>query len=167
MKDEEKKEKKDRKKFSSLCARSFSLCDVSTLFAYAEREKGSRFCLPECSLLFFRSFLFLSRCCCFRFLRYMTQTKEWKDGAIAVIMRNMSKERGRFKPSHLHKWIVLDGDIDAEWIESMNTVMDDNKVKKIRTPRETRVSSSYSSHDPAATDPHRFVDRHRVGKTEK
>ncbi|CBZ52391.1 hypothetical protein NCLIV_021800 [Neospora caninum Liverpool] len=59
---------------------------------------------------------------------YMTATKEWKDGAIAVIMRNMSKERGRFKASHLHKWIVLDGDIDAEWIESMNTVMDDNKV---------------------------------------
>lgn len=60
--------------------------------------------------------------------RYMTATKEWKDGAVAVIMRNMSKERGGFKPSHVHKWIVLDGDIDAEWIESMNTVMDDNKV---------------------------------------
>ncbi|XP_026191394.1 dynein beta chain, ciliary [Cyclospora cayetanensis] len=59
---------------------------------------------------------------------YMTPTKEWRDGAVAVIMRNMSKERGGFKPSHLHKWIVLDGDIDAEWIESMNTVMDDNKV---------------------------------------
>nr|PIL99668.1 dynein heavy chain family protein [Toxoplasma gondii COUG] len=59
---------------------------------------------------------------------YMTPSKEWKDGAIAVVMRNMSKERGRFKSSQLHKWIVLDGDIDAEWIESMNTVMDDNKV---------------------------------------
>eukprot|EP00931_Biecheleriopsis_adriatica_P003888 TRINITY_DN10563_c0_g2_i1.p1 TRINITY_DN10563_c0_g2~~TRINITY_DN10563_c0_g2_i1.p1 ORF type:complete len:2985 (-),score=661.93 TRINITY_DN10563_c0_g2_i1:306-8801(-) len=53
---------------------------------------------------------------------------EWKDGAISVIMRNMSKEINGYKPSHLHKWVVLDGDIDATWIESMNTVMDDNKI---------------------------------------
>ncbi|EQC33295.1 hypothetical protein SDRG_09276 [Saprolegnia diclina VS20] len=61
---------------------------------------------------------------------YMTLSKDWKDGVISIIMRGMSKnyaEQG-FYESQMYKWVVLDGDIDAVWIESMNTVMDDNKV---------------------------------------
>ena len=61
---------------------------------------------------------------------YMTLAKDWKDGVLSIIMRGMSKnykELG-YHEYQTNKWVVLDGDIDAVWIESMNTVMDDNKV---------------------------------------
>ncbi|KAJ9585774.1 hypothetical protein L9F63_002411, partial [Diploptera punctata] len=50
-------------------------------------------------------------------------TREWKDGLFSVIMRDQANLGGD-NP----KWIVLDGDIDPMWIESLNTVMDDNKI---------------------------------------
>jgi dynein heavy chain len=56
------------------------------------------------------------------------KTKEWKDGVLSTIMRDMNKNQGRYKAEHKAKWIILDGDVDPEWIESLNTVMDDNKV---------------------------------------
>ena len=61
---------------------------------------------------------------------FMTLAKDWKDGVIPIIMRGMAKnhtEQG-FHEHQTYKWVVLDGDIDSLWIESMNTVMDDNKV---------------------------------------
>ncbi len=50
-------------------------------------------------------------------------TREWKDGLFSSIMRDLAN-----LSTDNPKWIVLDGDIDPMWIESLNTVMDDNKV---------------------------------------
>ncbi|XP_030371689.1 dynein beta chain, ciliary [Scaptodrosophila lebanonensis] len=50
-------------------------------------------------------------------------TREWKDGLFSILMRDQANLGGTGP-----KWIVLDGDIDPMWIESLNTVMDDNKV---------------------------------------
>lgn len=57
-----------------------------------------------------------------------SKTKEWKNGVLSMIMKNQTKCEDKYKPHHKHKWSILDGDIDPEWIESLNTVMDDNKV---------------------------------------
>lgn len=50
-------------------------------------------------------------------------TREWKDGLLSKTMRDLSQA-----PGTNPKWIILDGDLDANWIESMNSVMDDNKI---------------------------------------
>ncbi|XP_035386791.1 dynein heavy chain 11, axonemal isoform X1 [Electrophorus electricus] len=50
-------------------------------------------------------------------------TREWKDGLLSCFMREHANN-----PHPGPKWLVLDGDIDPMWIESLNTVMDDNKV---------------------------------------
>jgi len=51
------------------------------------------------------------------------RTRDWKDGILSCVMRELSR-----RPDPNPKWIILDGDLDPNWIESMNSVMDDNKI---------------------------------------
>jgi hypothetical protein len=44
-------------------------------------------------------------------------THEWRDGILAHVVRLCSRAEG----TDLH-WIVLDGPVDALWVENLNTV---------------------------------------------
>mmetsp|Transcript_10755 Transcript_10755/g.40251 ORF Transcript_10755/g.40251 Transcript_10755/m.40251 type:complete len:4525 (-) Transcript_10755:51-13625(-) len=55
--------------------------------------------------------------------RFNEVTGDWKDGLMSTTMRDLANIEDT-KP----KWIILDGDLDTEWIESMNSVMDDNRI---------------------------------------
>ncbi|PIC50086.1 hypothetical protein B9Z55_000113 [Caenorhabditis nigoni] len=49
-------------------------------------------------------------------------TREWTDGIITMAAREVQKD------TTVHHWIVCDGDIDPEWVEALNSVLDDNRL---------------------------------------
>ncbi|PWV12257.1 putative dynein heavy chain [Trypanosoma cruzi] len=55
---------------------------------------------------------------------YNQATREWKDGILSDIMRNICRD----VTDPTYKWMLFDGPVDTLWIESMNTVLDDNKM---------------------------------------
>eukprot|EP00667_Euglena_gracilis_P000034 EG_transcript_34 len=57
-------------------------------------------------------------------LGYMDMdTREWYDGVLTAASRKVVVEKFETR-----SWIICDGDIDPEWIESLNSVLDDNRL---------------------------------------
>jgi dynein heavy chain 1, cytosolic len=63
-------------------------------------------------------------------------TREWTDGLFTSILRKIVDNlRGEDAKRH---WIVFDGDVDPEWVENLNSVLDDNKL--LTLPNGERLS---------------------------
>ncbi|KAH2467373.1 hypothetical protein KXW63_002280 [Aspergillus fumigatus] len=70
-------------------------------------------------------------------------TREWTDGLFTGILRKIVDNlRGEDTKRH---WIVFDGDVDPEWVENLNSVLDDNKLltlpngERLNLPPNVRI----------------------------
>ncbi|TVY81803.1 Cytoplasmic dynein heavy chain [Lachnellula suecica] len=70
-------------------------------------------------------------------------TREWTDGLFTSILRKIVDNlRGEESKRH---WIVFDGDVDPEWVENLNSVLDDNKLltlpngERLNLPSNVRI----------------------------
>ncbi|XP_049522370.1 LOW QUALITY PROTEIN: cytoplasmic dynein 2 heavy chain 1-like [Dermacentor silvarum] len=72
-------------------------------------------------------------------------TREWCDGVLTASAREAARE-----PQEISCWIVCDGDVDPEWVESLNSVLDDNRL--LTLPSGERIQFGPNVHFVFETD---------------
>jgi dynein heavy chain 1 len=70
-------------------------------------------------------------------------TREWTDGLFTHTLRKIiDNARGESEKRH---WIIFDGDVDPEWVENLNSLLDDNKLltlpngERLALPSNVRI----------------------------
>lgn len=70
-------------------------------------------------------------------------TREWTDGLFTHILRKIiDNVRGELDK---RQWIIFDGDVDPEWVENLNSVLDMNKLftlpngERLTIPKNVRI----------------------------
>ena len=58
-------------------------------------------------------------------------TRDWTDGVLSRLFRELNEPLPKAKEGKEMRWIIYDGDVDAVWVENMNSVMDDNRCDAV------------------------------------
>uniref|UniRef100_W5K866 Cytoplasmic dynein 2 heavy chain 1 n=1 Tax=Astyanax mexicanus TaxID=7994 RepID=W5K866_ASTMX len=79
-------------------------------------------------------------------------TREWTDGVLTASARQVVRE-----PQEVSSWIVCDGDVDPEWVESLNSVLDDNRLLTMPSGERIQfgpnVNFLFETHDLSCASP--------------
>lgn len=72
-------------------------------------------------------------------------TRQWNDGVLTATAVQVNDE-----PADVTSWIVCDGDVDPDWIEALNSVLDDNKLAENTTDAANSIENInfFASHLP-------------------
>jgi len=65
-------------------------------------------------------------------------TRDWTDGILSKLFRELNEPLPAGRENEM-RWIVYDGDVDALWVENMNSVMDDNKLLTLPNGERIRL----------------------------
>ena len=67
-------------------------------------------------------------------------TLEWTDGVFTGVLRQvLNNVRGE---ASRRQWIVFDGDVDPEWAENLNSVLDDNRLLTLPSGERLAIPSN-------------------------
>ncbi|XP_059611101.1 cytoplasmic dynein 2 heavy chain 1 [Phlebotomus argentipes] len=79
-------------------------------------------------------------------------TRQWNDGVLTTTAVAVNSE-----DSSIQSWIICDGDVDPEWIEALNSVLDDNKLLTLpsgwRIQFGNNVNFIFETHDLSHASP--------------
>ncbi|XP_028292993.1 dynein heavy chain 10, axonemal [Gouania willdenowi] len=64
-------------------------------------------------------------------------TRDWTNGILSNIFRDINKPTDKQE----RRYILFDGDVDALWVENMNSVMDDNRLLTLANGERIRLQS--------------------------
>nr|CCC91421.1 putative dynein heavy chain, cytosolic [Trypanosoma congolense IL3000] len=78
-------------------------------------------------------------------------TREWKDGVFTSVLRRIVKSALECDCSQQKHWIIFDGDVDPQWVENLNSLLDDSKIytlpngERLSLPPSVRIV--FEAHD--------------------